>query len=301
MGSWEARARARPSPASATSPGGARRTSSRSAAPRRAARRGATRLERTLDEVARLLPGETTWLAQRFERLREKGPFKLLIQIVLSHQTTIRIEDLAIERLWTRFQTPQQFARAKVEDVDALIGNVNLHSMKARRIIAIARSIIEKWDGSLEFLRRLPLRRALEELTALPGVGRKTAAIVLLAVFRRPILPVDTNILRAARALGLAGEADTPDAVSEKLEALLPRDPRVLARAHTHLLALGRAIRWPANRWMVERLRSMRSPVRRRAGPPPSRRRAGQGTRSSIRTAPSRRGGAGSARPTPAR
>jgi endonuclease-3 len=224
----------------------------------KAARRGTTRLERILDEIGRLLPEQTAWLDRRFQRLKDKGPFKLLIQIVLSHQTTIRVEDLAIEQVWTRFQTPRQLARAGVEDVDALIGNVNLRSTKARRIVEISRLVLERRSGSLDFLHRLPLPRALEELTSLPGVGRKTAAIVLLAVFRRPIMPVDTNILRASKALELAQERDAPDVVSENLEALLPRDPRVLARAHTHLLALGQALRRPENRWMADHLRAIR-------------------------------------------
>lgn len=217
-----------------------------------------TRLERIVDEIGRILPEQTRWHEERFERFKDKGPFKLLVQIVLSHQTTIKIEDMAIERLWTKFQTPKQFAKAKFSEVDSLINNVNYHPTKARRIIAISKEIVDRWNGSLDFLHDLTLERALAILTSLPGVGRKTAGIVLLSVFNKPIMPVDTNVLRAAKDLGLAGKKDSADKVSRELEDVLPQDPTIIAKVHNYLLALGQATSRGRNKQLIKELRAVR-------------------------------------------
>jgi len=209
-------------------------------------------------EIERLLPQETKWHIERFARFKEKGPFKLLIQIVLSHQTTIKVEDLAIEQLWRKFQTPHELAAASFDEVDRLIKNVNYHPTKARRIIAISQTILKKWGGSLNFLHDLTPERGLEELTSLPGVGRKTASIVLLSIFDQPLMPVDTNVFRVAKELGLVGKKDNPDVVSRKLEKLLPKDPAVIARAHNCLLALGQATSRGRNRELISYLRGIR-------------------------------------------
>jgi len=216
-----------------------------------------TRLGRIVAEIGRLLPEKIKWHIERFEQFKDKGPFKLLIQIVLSHQTTIKIEDLTIEQLWSKFTLPEQLARAKFEEVDALIKNVNYHPTKARRIIQISRAVTEKWGGDLNFLHRLPLGRSLDELSSLPGVGRKTAAIVLLSIFDKPIMPVDTNVFRVTKDLRLASKKDDPETVSKKLEKMLPEDPQVIARAHNSLLTLGQATSRGRNRELLERLRSI--------------------------------------------
>jgi endonuclease-3 len=216
-----------------------------------------TRAERIVEEIGRILPEQTRWHMERFKRFKGKGPFKLLIQIVLSHQTTIRIEDQAIERLWRKFHTPNQLAKATFSEVDRFINHVNYHPTKARRIIAISKAVLEKWKGSMEFLHNLTPERCLDELTSLPGVGRKTASVVLLAIFNKPVMPVDTNVLRVTKELGLVGKKNSADMVSMKLEAMLPRDPAVIIKAHNYLLALGQATSRGRNGHLIDHLKKV--------------------------------------------
>ncbi len=115
--------------------------------------------------------------------------------------------------------------------------------MKAERLVALAREIETRWKTLTAFaavLRSAPLERAWQALVDLPGVGPKSAAVVLLFRYRRPKFPVDTNILRVACNLGWVRRRD-PEAVRVLVEGVLGPDPELLLRAHADLLALGRA------------------------------------------------------------
>ncbi len=116
-------------------------------------------------------------------------------------------------RLFAEFPDAAALARAPVGRLEALIRSVGFFRRKARALIEAARAVVERSEG------RLP--ETIEELTALAGVGRKTANVVLGHVFAKPAIAVDTHVGRLARRLGLTSSSD-PERIEHELEALLP-------------------------------------------------------------------------------
>jgi endonuclease-3 len=146
---------------------------------------------------------------------------------------------------------------------------VGLGGIKARRVVAIAAEIGERWTSATRlarYVRSAPLEDARSALLELPGVGPKTAAVVLLFRFNRPTFPVDTNILRVARGLGWVGKGGDPEDVRAVVERILPRDPALLLKAHAYLVALGRVTQRGRRQELIDRLRDFgagRGPVKR--------------------------------------
>jgi endonuclease-3 len=195
-----------------------------------------------LDRIHAHLPDASRSLA-RLRRRRRSPLLKVLMGTVLSHQTTNKQTRLAIQRLWGSYHTIERVARAKPAQVERLIRNVGLGRIKAGRLVAIAVDIKDRWGSErhlARYLRSAPLEDARRALMELPGVGPKTAAVVLLFRFNRPTFPVDTNILRVARGLGWIGKGDGPEDVRAFVERILPRDSALLLKAHAYLITLGR-------------------------------------------------------------
>lgn len=217
------------------------------------------RFLRLLDRIERALPQACRTQLQRLERRRRTPLLRVLVGAILSHQTTARQEHIAIQRLWTHYDSVEKVARAHPRQIEALIGTVGLGRVKAARIVAIARRIRLQWHREqrlANFLRTAPLAEARRVLLELPGVGPKTAAVVLLFRFNRPMFPVDTNILRVARELGWVGKRADAEDVRPLVERILPPDPHVYKKAHAYLLVLGRATQRGRNRRLLERLRA---------------------------------------------
>jgi endonuclease-3 len=128
--------------------------------------------------------------------LEHGDPFTLLVAVVLSAQTTDRKVNEVTPRLFARARTPQALARVPVREVHDLIRQVGLAPAKARALVGLSRLLVKKHAG------RVP--RNLEELLELPGVGRKTASVVLSQAFGLPAFPVDTHIHRLAARWGLS-------------------------------------------------------------------------------------------------
>lgn len=183
---------------------------------------------------------------------------KVLVQTILSHQTTSRQTRLGIKRLWARHNTLQRLANSNPAAVERLIATVGLGRTKARRVVAVASDIRERWGSERRFARYLgsaPIEDARRALLELPGVGPKTAAVVLLFRFNRPTFPVDTNILRVARELGWVRKGAGPEDVREFVERTLRSDASLHLKAHAYLIALGRATQRGRRRDVIERLR----------------------------------------------
>jgi len=217
-----------------------------------------------------LIPSEVPSASRLLTRLRHRRRdpvLKVLMQTILSHQTTSGQTRLAIDHLWPRYKTLERLCRAHPATIEPLIRNVGLARLKARYLTAMAIDIAERW-GSIQrlaqYLRSAPLEDARRALLELPGVGPKTAAVVLLFRFGRPTFPVDTNILRVARALGWVRQRANPEAVRDFVERHLPDDARVLLRAHAYLIALGRVTQRGRRQDMIRRLRALSSPRCRR-------------------------------------
>jgi endonuclease-3 len=213
-----------------------------------------------LDLLTRIhaeVPDASRTLA-RLRRQRQAPFLRVLLGTILSHQTTSRQTRLATERLWRSYQTVERLAEAEPAQIARLIRNVGLGGIKARRVVAIAAEIGEQWTSATRlarYVRSASLEDARRALLALPGVGPKTAAVVLLFRFNRPTFPVDTNILRVARGLDWVGKGGDPEDVRAVVEKILPRDPALLLKAHAYLIALGRVTQRGRRQDLIDRLR----------------------------------------------
>ena len=147
--------------------------------------------------------------------LHFRNPYETLIATILSAQCTDKRVNLVTARLFPEY--PDAFAMAKLtpETLEPMIRECGLYRNKAKNIIAASRALVEQYGG------RVPSTR--KELMALPGVGQKTAGVVLLAAFGDDQIPVDTHVFRVSRRIGLA-DGHTPEKVEEQLRALLDRD-----------------------------------------------------------------------------
>ncbi|MEO9097395.1 MAG: endonuclease III [Candidatus Baltobacteraceae bacterium] len=188
---------------------------------RRVARRTA---ERELEILRATYPQATT-------ALDYDSPYALLIAVILSAQTTdVRINSIT-PQLFARFPTPQALASADLAEVEELIKSSGFFRMKSKNIVSAAKALVERYGGEV------PSER--EALEALPGVGRKTASVVLAVAFETAAFAVDTHVFRVAHRLGLT-RASTPRGVEDDVTKLVA--PQDLRHAHHWLILHGRAI-----------------------------------------------------------
>lgn len=147
--------------------------------------------------------------------LHFRNPYETLIATILSAQCTDKRVNQVTEKLFPLY--PDAFAMAKLtpEELEPLIRECGLYRNKAKNIVAASRALVDKYEG------QVPQTRA--ELMALPGVGQKTAGVVLLAAFGDDQIPVDTHVFRVSRRIGLAN-GNTPEKVEQQLRELLERD-----------------------------------------------------------------------------
>ncbi len=168
----------------------------------------------------------------------EMNPFETLVAVIISQNTTVVNERRALRRLQDLVGiSPRAVATAAIRDLREALRPAGLHRTKAPRIKEIARRLLEEYDGDLGRILALPLKEARFALTSLPGVGPKTADVVLNLVGGFPTFPVDTHIWRIARRWDLT-PGRTYEEVRGALEALVPPDER--RRAHLSLIKLGR-------------------------------------------------------------
>jgi len=161
--------------------------------------------------------------------LNYRNPFELLIAVILSAQATDVSVNKATARLFQVADTPEKMLALGVDGLKAHIKTIGLYNSKAENIIKTCRLLLERHGG------QVPRTRA--ELEALPGVGRKTANVVLNTAFGEPTIAVDTHIFRVANRTGLA-PGKTPLAVEKKLLKVVPEAYR--QDAHHWLILHGR-------------------------------------------------------------
>ena len=159
------------------------------------------------------------------------NPYTLLVAVVLSAQATDVGVNKATQHLFRIVNTPQAMLALGEEAVRDHIRSIGLYRGKAKNVIALSRRLIEVYDGGVPDTR--------EALETLPGVGRKTANVVLNTVFGKPMIAVDTHIFRVCNRTGLAS-GKTPRQVEDKLERRVPG----LYNQHAHhwLILLGRYV-----------------------------------------------------------
>jgi len=160
------------------------------------------------------------------------NPYELLVAVMLSAQCTDKRVNLTTPALFLRFPTVHELARATTEDVFTIIRSISYPNSKARHLVAAARMLVEKYDG------KIPPQ--IEELVKLPGVGRKTANVVVSVVFDQPAMAVDTHVFRVSARIGLTKKAKTPLEAEKQLMRYLPTE--VVASAHHWLILHGRYV-----------------------------------------------------------
>jgi endonuclease-3 len=169
--------------------------------------------------------------AQPRTELEFDGPFQLLVAVILSAQATDRSVNAATAKLFELAPTPEAMLRLGLPGLKRQIRTIGLYNTKAAHLIATAKLLLERHGG------QVPADRA--SLEALPGVGRKTANVVLNAAFGEPTIAVDTHIFRVANRTGLA-PGRTPRAVEDRLLSVTP--PEFRQHAHHWLILLGRYV-----------------------------------------------------------
>lgn len=155
-------------------------------------------------------------------------PFRVLVGTILSHRTRDPKTDEAARAVLEKYPTAFALAEAPVEGLAALVRPVNFHKTKARRLKNVAALLVERHGGAV------PDREA--DLLALPGVGPKTAACVLVYGFRKPAIPVDVHVHRISRRLGVA-QTRTPEETRQVLERIVP--PRWILHVNELLVKHG--------------------------------------------------------------
>lgn len=163
--------------------------------------------------------------------LHYKNPFTLLVAVVLSAQATDAGVNKATPALFALADTPEKMAALGEEKIAELIRTIGLYRTKAKNVAALSRKLVSDFGGTVP--------RSREQLETLPGVGRKTANVVLNIAFSEPTIAVDTHIFRVGNRTGMAPGRD-PREVEDRLEKVVPERYRL--HAHHWLILHGRYV-----------------------------------------------------------
>lgn len=177
-----------------------------------------------------------------FERFKKENPnptselkwtnsFTLLVSVVLSAQATDKSVNKATESLYKIADTPQKILSLGEDNLISYIKSIGLYKSKAKHIIELSKMLISEFDSKIP--------DNLEDLIKLPGVGRKTANVVLNVLFNKPTMPVDTHLLRISPKIGLA-QGSTPLEIEKSLCARIPQE--YMNHAHHWLILHGRYV-----------------------------------------------------------
>lgn len=163
--------------------------------------------------------------------LNHDNAWQLLIAVILSAQCTDARVNIVTADLFKKYDSLEKFANANVEEMEQDIHSIGFYHNKARNIILCARKLITEFGGEVPC--------SLEELTSLPGVGRKTANVIRGNIYNEPSVVVDTHVKRISRRLGFTKEED-PVKIEYDLMKVLPEDHWILY--NIHIITLGRTI-----------------------------------------------------------
>ena len=159
--------------------------------------------------------------------------FQLLVAVMLSAQCTDKRVNMVTPELFRHYPTADDMAKAEAEDLFELVKSVSYPNAKSRHLAGMARMLVERFNGTVP--------QTLEELTSLPGVGRKTANVMLSVAFGQGAMPVDTHVFRVSHRIGLVNTTDnTPLKVELRLSKYIPKEE--LGLAHHWLLLHGRYV-----------------------------------------------------------
>ncbi len=161
--------------------------------------------------------------------LYHKDAFTLLIAVLLSAQCTDERVNIVTPPLFERASTPKEMARLSIDDIIAYIRSCGLYQVKAKNILELSKILVTRYEGQVP--------ETLKELESLPGVGHKTASVVMAQAFKKPAFPVDTHILRSAVRWGLS-QGKTVEQVERDLTALYPEE--MWSKLHLQIILYAR-------------------------------------------------------------
>ncbi|GAB4288491.1 MAG: endonuclease III [Marinilabiliales bacterium] len=164
--------------------------------------------------------------------LNYTNPYQLIVAVILSAQCTDKRVNMITPAFFQKFPDVSSLANANFDEVYDLIKSCSYPNNKAKHLIGMAKTIVEKFNA------KVPNNR--EDLQKLPGVGRKTANVILSVAFNKPALAVDTHVFRVSQRLGLVTNAKTPLEVEKQLLKYIPEN--ILNIAHHWLILHGRYI-----------------------------------------------------------
>lgn len=176
-----------------------------------------------LDEMARMFPD--AWC-----ELNHSNPFELLIAVVLSAQTTDAMVNRVTEKLFQKYKKPEDYINVPLEELQNDIRKIGLYRNKAKNIQKLCKMLIDKYNGEVPQSR--------EELMELPGVGRKTANVVMSVAFGIPAIAVDTHVERVSKRLGICRWKDSVLEVEKTLMKKVPKEEWSIT--HHRMIFFGR-------------------------------------------------------------
>ena len=164
--------------------------------------------------------------------LQYENPYQLLVAVILSAQCTDKRVNMTMPALFGRFPTAQDMANASVEEIYTYIKSISYPNNKAKNLLGMAQTLVRDFNGVVP--------NNLEDLQKLPGVGRKTANVMMAVAFDQPAMPVDTHVFRVANRIGLTQQSKNVLETEKTLMAHLPKE--VVAKAHHWLILHGRYV-----------------------------------------------------------
>ena len=164
--------------------------------------------------------------------LQYKNPYQLLVAVILSAQCTDKRVNMTTPALFERFPTPHDMAEATVEEIYSYIKSISYPNNKAKNLLGMAQALVHDFGGVVP--------DNMEDMQKLPGVGRKTANVMMAVAFHRPAMPVDTHVFRVANRIGLTKNSKNVLETERTLVAHLPQE--VLSKAHHWLILHGRYV-----------------------------------------------------------
>lgn len=167
------------------------------------------------DRVLRILTALAKHVPKPRVELDHTNPLELLMATILSAQCTDQRVNQVTPDLFSRYRRAADYAQANSADLERIIRSTGFFKSKARRLIECGRALADRFHGEVP--------HTMEELTSLPGVGRKTANVLLGHVFGQPAIVVDTHVKRVAHRLDLT-TSDNPDRIELDLQRVIPRD-----------------------------------------------------------------------------
>jgi len=165
--------------------------------------------------------------------LNYRSPYELLVAVILSAQCTDKRVNIVTPPLFERFPDAQALANGTAEEVFLYIKSVSYPNNKAKHLVGMGRMLAQEYNSEVP--------STIEELQRMPGVGRKTANVIVSVIYNQPAMAVDTHVFRVSHRMGLVPKtATTPLAVEKELVKHIPKD--LIARAHHWLILHGRYV-----------------------------------------------------------